>query len=72
MNRRGFLASLLGLVGAPIFGALPALLAPLRPRQGIMAWKMYTKSTVLNTDWVCRMESDSWEDIHFIANARLS
>jgi hypothetical protein len=43
MNRRGFLASLLGLAATPIAGALPAPLAPLGgPGYLTPSWRGYT------------------------------
>jgi len=56
MNRRGFLASLLGLAAAPIAGALPEL--ALREPVGWMPIAYYgsLRSAVLNAAWIARIE----------------
>jgi hypothetical protein len=50
MNRRGFLASLLGLAAVPL-----AALLPLRKAQGLVGWRVITREVVLNDDWSIKL-----------------
>jgi len=56
MNRRGFLASLLGLAATPISGALPVL-APREPVGWIpIAYYEVQRYEVWNAVWIARIE----------------
>jgi hypothetical protein len=50
MNRRGFLASFLGLAVAPL-----AAWFPLRKAQGLVGWRVITREVVLNDDWIIKL-----------------
>ena len=64
MNRRGFLASLLGLAAAPIAGVLPAL-APREPIGWMpIAYYGVMRSAVLNDAWAVRVFKNGFT-IHY-------
>ena len=59
MNRRGFLAALLGLAAAPIAAMLPEVEEPLLSGFIPVAWYVKYAPVILNEYWIGRIESFS-------------
>lgn len=57
MNRRGFLASLLGLAAAPIAGLLPAKAALPVGSRSTVDWSFRSGPAILNADWMAHVDT---------------